>query len=81
MQKIIRSEHSVAFNFAKNHRTFRWLKRLHPFGPSHHQPRRLGRFAFQVHLAPSSGVEFAPGEFAAESEAMRDRSLVLETGF
>ncbi|CAK9117283.1 unnamed protein product [Durusdinium trenchii] len=29
-------------------------------------------WAFQVHLPPSGGVEFAPGEFAAESEAMRD---------
>lgn len=33
------------------------------------------RWAFQVQLAPNSGVEFAPGEFAAESEAMRDRCL------
>eukprot|EP00913_Durusdinium_trenchii_P034870 g32618.t1 len=30
-------------------------------------------WAFQVQLAPNSGVEFAPGEFAAESEALRDR--------
>jgi len=30
-------------------------------------------WAFQVQLAPSGGVEFAPGEFAAESEALRDR--------
>ena len=38
---------------------------------------RIGarRWAFQVQLAPNSGVEFAPGEFAAESEAMRDRGL------
>ena len=46
------------------------------------QQLSISRFAFQVHLAPSSGVEFAPGEFAAESEAMRDRPLVWkETGF
>ncbi|CAK9033388.1 unnamed protein product [Durusdinium trenchii] len=32
-------------------------------------------WAFQVQLAPNSGVEFAPGEFAAESEALRDRTL------
>jgi len=38
-------------------------------------------FAFQVHLAPSSGVEFAPGEFAAESEAMRDRWISEMTKF
>ena len=31
------------------------------------------RWAFQVQLAPSGGIEFAPGEFAAESEAIRDR--------
>ena len=36
---------------------------------------RLARWAFQVQLAPNSGVEFAPGEFAAESEALRDRTL------
>ena len=33
------------------------------------------RWAFQVLLPPSAGVEFAPGEFAAESEASRDRAL------
>mmetsp|Transcript_6557 Transcript_6557/g.14185 ORF Transcript_6557/g.14185 Transcript_6557/m.14185 type:complete len:691 (-) Transcript_6557:51-2123(-) len=30
-------------------------------------------WAFQVQLPPSGGIEFAPGEFAAESEANRDR--------
>ncbi|CAE7677317.1 Pak4 [Symbiodinium sp. CCMP2456] len=30
-------------------------------------------WAFQVQLASSGGIEFAPGEFAAESEASRDR--------
>merc|ERR1719263_2635537 len=30
-------------------------------------------WAFQVCLPPADGVEFAPGEFAAESEEMRSR--------
>ena len=38
-------------------------------------------WAFQVQLAASSGVEFAPGEFAAESEAMRDRWISEMTKF
>ncbi|CAJ1356039.1 unnamed protein product [Effrenium voratum] len=38
-------------------------------------------WSFQVHLAPSSGVEFAPGEFAAESEAMRDRWIAEMSKF
>lgn len=29
-------------------------------------------WAFQVNLPPSGEVQFAPGEFAAETEAMRD---------
>eukprot|EP00933_Yihiella_yeosuensis_P018659 TRINITY_DN15240_c0_g1_i3.p1 TRINITY_DN15240_c0_g1~~TRINITY_DN15240_c0_g1_i3.p1 ORF type:complete len:689 (+),score=146.41 TRINITY_DN15240_c0_g1_i3:50-2116(+) len=32
-------------------------------------------WAFQVHLIGKGGVEFAPGEFAAQSEAMRDSWL------
>lgn len=38
-------------------------------------------WAFQVQLAPNSGVEFAPGEFAAESEALRDRWISEMTKF
>lgn len=32
-------------------------------------------WAFQIQLPPANGVEFAPGEFAAESEELRDRWL------
>lgn len=35
--------------------------------------KSLKPWTFQVRLPPNDGLEFAPGEFAAPSEAMRDR--------